>query len=85
MLWFIKKVNSYFLRSLDSSLFFRKWIFLHKGVGGRGMGGFRRITWFLISGKMEGGIICRRQSIKGGGLQKIDRQSNAHNKMGEGV
>ena len=67
MLWFIKKVNSYFLRSLDSSLFFRKWIFLHKGVGGRGMGGFRRITWFLISGKMEGGIICRRQSIKGGG------------------
>ena len=48
------------------------------------MGGFQRITWFSISGKMERGIIRRRQSIKGGGegLQKIDRQSNAHNKMG---
>ena len=47
-----------------------------QGVGGRGMGGFQRITWFSISGKMERGIIRRRQSIKGGG------GSNAHNKMG---
>ena len=41
---------------------------------------------FQFQGKWKGGIICRRQSIKGGGgLQKIDRQSNAHNKMGEWV
>ena len=38
---------------------------------------------FQFQGKWKGGIIRRRQSIKGGGaLQKIDRQSNAHNKMG---
>ena len=43
---------------------------------------------FQFQGKWKRGVICRRQSIKGGGgggLQKIDRQSNAHNKMGEWV